>query len=114
MYDRKGKLYYKLIRSNRWQLLRREKLRKNLYCEVCGAPAVEVHHITPVESVANVRQMELLMFDIQNLQSLCHRCHVKAHVQLHSKSKATNLERRKAELMEFCRIHGITPRQEKT
>lgn len=107
MYERKDSRYYKFIGSARWRLLRQEKIRRNPYCEMCGSPAVEVHHITPVESVANYQQMERLMFDMANLQSLCHKCHVKAHVQLHSKSKATNLERRKAELEDFCKSHGM-------
>ena len=108
----KSKEYYRLIQSERWRRLRREKLRKNPYCEVCGVPATEVHHLTPVESMP-LRQMELLMFDMQNLQSICRKCHVKAHAQLHSKSKATNLERRRKELEEFCKEHGIRPMNEK-
>ena len=103
----KTKDYYRLIQSDRWRRLRREKLRQNPYCETCGRPATEVHHIRPVETMPNLQQMSILMFDPANLQSLCHDCHVKAHRDMHSKSKATNLERRKTELEDWRQKHGL-------
>ena len=113
MRTQKTRDYYRLLHSRRWKALRREKLMRNLYCEVCGNPATEVHHIRPVETMPNLQQMELAMFDMQNLQSICHKCHVKAHRDMHSKSKATNLERRRIELEAFCKEHGIKQRTEK-
>lgn len=112
MRTNKTKDYYRLLHSRRWRLLRREKMMSNPYCEVCGKPAEEVHHITPVESMPNLHQMEMAMFDMANLQSLCHKCHVDAHRQMHSKSKATNLERRKIELANFCKEHGIKRKED--
>lgn len=111
MRTQKTRDYYRLLHSKRWQILRREKLMQNLYCEVCGRPATEVHHIVPVESMP-LRQMEMLMFDMQNLQSICRKCHLKVHRDMHSKSKATNLERRRKELEDFCEEHGIKIKQQ--
>lgn len=33
------------------------------------------------------------MYDYDNLESLCHRCHVEAHVELKSKSKEKTQQR---------------------
>lgn len=68
------------------------KLRANPLCEQCKneglvVPATEVHHITPVESVAGESQMYSLMFQYSNLMSLCHTCHSDIHRQMFSHSK---------------------------
>lgn len=99
----KGKNYKRMINSVRWARLRREKLTACPFCERCETPtpAREVHHVVPVESVSSPDDMERLMFDYKNLQSLCHSCHVQAHVELKSKSKATNKERVKREIEDF-------------
>lgn len=71
--------YIKMINSVRWKQLRAEKLRNNPICEVCetndlSTLATEVHHKIPVESVPRELGMRQLMFDYNNLQSLCHAC----------------------------------------
>lgn len=85
-------IYIKMINSARWKRLRAEKLRANPVCEECAANgfstlASEVHHVTPVESVAGVAAMERLMFNRMNLQSLCHACHAEIHRRAFSHSK---------------------------
>ena len=50
--------------------------------------ATEVHHITPVESVASATQMKQLMFNYSNLMSVCHACHSDIHRKMFSHSKA--------------------------
>ena len=84
--------YIKLIASKEWKKLRLMKLRANPLCEQCKneglvVPATEVHHITPVESVAGESQMYSLMFQYSNLMSLCHACHSDIHRQMFSHSK---------------------------
>ena len=84
--------YIKMINSNRWKLLRAKKLQSNPVCEVCEANnrstlATEVHHIVPVESVSHELEMRQLMFDYNNLQSLCHSCHSDPHRRDFSHSK---------------------------
>lgn len=84
--------YRKMIGSMRWLRLRKEKLKLNPLCQDCleqgiYTPAQEIHHITPCETARSVRQMEELMFNIGNLRSLCHDCHVLVHKKLASHSK---------------------------
>lgn len=53
-----------------WRQLRRIKLGRQPVCERCRvALATEVHHIE------NARGNEEGRLDLDNLQSLCHRCH---------------------------------------
>ena len=48
-------------------------------CEMCGCPAVHVHHIKSFLKGNNeLQQMELLL-DYNNLMSLCHNCHNQLH-----------------------------------
>ena len=84
--------YIKMINSNKWKLLRAKKLQSNPVCEVCEANnrstlAIEVHHTVPVESVSHELGMRQLMFDYNNLQSLCQSCHADAHRRAFSHSK---------------------------
>lgn len=84
--------YIKMINSVRWKQLRAEKLRNNPICEVCetndlSTLATEVHHKIPVESVPRELGMRQLMFDYNNLQSLCHACHSEIHRCAFSHSK---------------------------
>ena len=92
--------YKKLIQSRRWNLLRNEKLSKNAICENCLtngliAPATEVHHIIPIATGINSQHKKSLAYDSKNLQALCHKCHVQAHIKLNSKAKKTIQERNK-------------------
>lgn len=85
-------IYIKLINSACWKKLRMQKLKANPVCEECAKRdvstlATEVHHVTPVESVAGVAAMERLMFNWTNLQSLCHACHADIHKRAFSHSK---------------------------
>ena len=85
--------YIKMINTARWKRLRLRKLKAQPLCECCKTndkitPANEVHHVTPVESVSNIELMEKLMFDYNNLMSVCHACHVEIHAEMFSHSKA--------------------------
>jgi 5-methylcytosine-specific restriction endonuclease McrA len=84
--------YIKMISSKEWKRLRLMKLRNNPLCEQCKSngvvvPATEVHHIIPVESVVSESQMCALMFQYNNLMSLCHACHSDIHRRMFSHSK---------------------------
>ena len=84
--------YIKMINSNRWKLLRAKKLQSNPVCEMCESNnrrtlETEVHHTVPVESVSHELGMRQLMFDYNNLQSLCHSCHSDTHRRAFSHSK---------------------------
>ena len=82
----KDKDYIKLIHTQRWLRLRRDKLTAQPLCEECRkaglvTAATEVHHRVPVEYGLSYWQKERLMFDAGNLVALCHDCHVKAHME---------------------------------
>lgn len=86
-------VYIKLINSQKWRNLRNQKLQEQPLCEVCESEdrstlATEVHHRTPVESVASEVQMRALMFNYTNLMSVCHGCHAEIHRRMFSHSKA--------------------------
>lgn len=102
-----AKSYYKkLIQSQRWVKLRAEKVANNPLCERCllddiTTPTQEVHHIRPVESSPDRHTMMLLCFDYNNLQSLCSKCHKKAHIELQSYTKEETQKRNKAKTDNF-------------
>ncbi len=63
--------WYELYNLPEWKTLRAQKLKEQPYCEVCGAPATEVHHLQP----HNGDKYLFLCYD--NLASICHSCHVR-------------------------------------
>ncbi len=96
-YDKE---YNRMIHSRRWLRLRRDKLSSQPLCERCEQEgyvkaATEVHHRTPVESAYRADEKHRLMFDIDNLCSLCHDCHVKAHMELGRSGRKITAERNK-------------------
>jgi 5-methylcytosine-specific restriction protein A len=98
--------YKKLINTARWRKLRLLKLQNSPVCEICErngitTPAALVHHITPVEQGVTPTQMEILCYDFDNLQSLCCKCHVQAHIDLLSKSKANQKTNNKRKTVLF-------------
>lgn len=57
-------------------------------------PGVDCHHLIPFESAKTQAEMERLCYDPNNCVLLCIQCHVKAHKELMSKTKAKVQERR--------------------
>lgn len=79
--------YRAMINSARWVELRALVLSVRPLCVRCmhegrETLATEVHHISPVEDGATAEDRRRLMFDVTNLQPLCHSCHVAVHVEL--------------------------------
>ena len=98
--------YKRMINSGRWLRLRKQKLSSNPLCQDCQlegrlTAATEVHHVKPCETAKSVREMEGLMFDYNNLRSLCHDCHVITHKRLASHSKQSMIENVKANVKRF-------------
>lgn len=98
--------YNKMIQSKQWQSLRRKKLSAQPLCEDCKeagiyTPASEVHHVRPCERSNSVQEMHKLMFDYNNLASLCHDCHVLRHKQLASHTGAQRAENEKQKTDRF-------------
>lgn len=105
-----------MIQSQRWLRLRHDKLTHNPFCECCYSseviePATEVHHIIPCEGAITDTEMERLMFDYTNLQSLCHPCHARAHKDLHSKSRKFIQERNASRLKRFESRYILSAKQ---
>ena len=95
----KDKEYNELIHSVAWLRTRKQKLQKNLWCEICWShgrltPATCVHHVTPVETATTYNEKVRLMFNQGNLQSLCASCHAEVHKELGSFNKKAMKERR--------------------
>ena len=63
--------------GSRWQKVSKLYLNEHPLCERCELrgyiqPAVLVHHKTPIRSGGEI-------FDFENLEALCHKCHVIRH-----------------------------------
>ncbi len=98
--------YIKLINANKWRKVRKEKLTMNPLCERCFkdnklTPATEVHHIQPIEEAATLNLKTALAYNINNLMSLCHQCHVEVHMELNKGSKQANKERQDERVKAF-------------
>lgn len=110
--NKNDKTYRRNITSRRWLALRRKKLTAHPLCEVCECEglvvaASEVHHKRPVESAASQRDQKLLMYDYDNLMSVCHKCHVALHVELGSHTKETVKARQQGEARHaIARLYG--------
>lgn len=63
----------KRLCGQRWTNLRAKWIRSYPSCAICGQPGEEVHHIIP----RSVRPD--LMYDLDNLQTVCKDCHVRVH-----------------------------------
>jgi 5-methylcytosine-specific restriction protein A len=105
----KDRDYIKMINSSRWRRLRARILTEHPLCERCledniYTAAQEVHHRTPVETVAGWYNKERLMFNPDNLQALCHRCHVQTHMELGRGTREQSIERTKKEIEHAKRL----------
>lgn len=65
----------KLGYDRKWNAARKEFLKANPLCKICGKPATEVDHIIPHKG--NM----ILFWDRGNWQSLCHSCHSKKTIR---------------------------------
>ena len=104
--------YRRLLTSYRWLRLRQLKLSRNPLCERCEAEgyvtaATEVHHVIPVEEGVTSLDKERLCYDMGNLRSLCHACHVRTHTESGRCGKAAALDRRERQRRTiFSRLFG--------
>lgn len=108
----KDRDYIKLIHTGRWLLLRKAKLSTNPLCECCQEngrieAATEVHHVSPVEEAIAYADKQQRMYDITNLQALCHDCHVKIHTAMGRAGKEATKRRNEKQIKQviqkfFC------------
>ena len=76
--------YYNDIR---WKRLRNWFISNNPLCAECAkkgivTPATEVHHIIPFLSAVDESVRWDLLLDVDNLLSLCNKCHHNIHKKL--------------------------------
>lgn len=77
--------YHKEIQSTRWRKLRNWYLQQHPLCARCEelygikTMAECVHHVRPVDDARKDEEKALLMYNINNLQSLCYHCHHEIH-----------------------------------
>lgn len=76
-------------------------LCEDCYQEGIVEAACEVHHVVPCESATTVEQMQMLMFNINNLASLCHACHSMRHAAMRSHSKKAVQENKQKQVERF-------------
>lgn len=62
-----------LYSSPRWRAYRKEYLKNNRYCFICGAPAQIVEHITQPKGDQE------LFYNEYNLQPICRACFNNKH-----------------------------------
>ena len=92
--------HQRMLNDKRWaQTKDIVKVRAKWLCEWCKRDGyiragVDCHHIVPFESAKTQAEMERLCYDPNNCLLLCIPCHVKAHKELMSKTKAKVQERR--------------------
>ena len=108
----KDKDYVSMIHKNRWLRLRKAKLTSDPLCERCKEngitkEATEVHHVTPVEDGLTQREKETLMYDIHNLRSLCHDCHVLTHTEMGRSGKVHAKRRASEQLARFVKKFSV-------
>ncbi|NLI35650.1 MAG: HNH endonuclease [Bacteroidales bacterium] len=86
--ERTGDNYYqerrKIYNSERWQRLRTWKLANNPLCEMCLkkgiiTPTEDIHHIVSFMTTTDRLERYRLAYDMDNLMSLCKRCHQELH-----------------------------------
>lgn len=108
----RDKRYQRLLNDKRWwgeggvkvQVWRRAAG----LCEEClkqgiVTPGVDCHHVIPVETGRTIQEMERLAYDVNNVRLLCVQCHIAAHVELKSHTKANVQERKQQKRIDFMR-----------
>lgn len=74
----------KISYDHRWTEIRNWYICRHPLCEDClfegrSVPAEEVHHIVPWERGRDDNEKKELLYDVDNLVSLCKECHHKRH-----------------------------------
>ena len=82
----------RIYNSREWRQIRDAKKDKDPLCELClkrgkWVQAQAVHHIIPIETATDFRQMKELAFRFSNLLSVCYECHAEIHKALKSQTR---------------------------
>lgn len=84
--------YTRFYASTDWKRMSKGKMQDAGYrCEECGAIAVEVHHVDPIQTESGWERR----LDWSNLKALCLDCHNKIHSRFQSRRKSGKNHQRK-------------------
>lgn len=68
--------------STAWKIARQQALQRDMFtCAYCGDRATEVHHLVELNE-KNVSDSNISL-SLDNLQSLCHKCHRQITMEEH-------------------------------
>lgn len=86
--------FYTVFRdAHSWQIIRDEYIKKHPKCEHCGKKAVEIHHKTPTKKYRNIG-IQGDVFDEDNLESCCKKCHKKAAREFAEQTKVVRIRKK--------------------
>lgn len=104
--------YQQLLNSKKWKELRASYMSQHPLCERCleegraagipegyVTPAVDCHHIVPVESATSDDEMVRLAYNPNNLRALCISCHQRTHQEM-GKNRKENVKQRQDQFLE--------------
>lgn len=82
--------YHRLLKTARWQRTRRAVFSRDKHrCQRCGkAGRLECHHIVPLH-----KRPDQDFYKLENLQTLCRRCHIWVTKQDRIKNRRTPFDR---------------------
>ena len=118
--------YQRLLNDKRWWGEGGIKVkvwqRAGAVCEQCKEEGIitgslqsqlDCHHVIPVETGRTIQEMERLAYDVNNVRLLCVQCHIAAHVELKSHTKANVQERKQQKRIDFMRRNDPNFREDK-
>ena len=109
----------RIYNSKEWRKIRDAKKAANPLCELClergkWVPTQAIHHIIPIETATDFRQMKELAFRYSNLMSVCFECHAKIHKELKSQTREGHQRASNAAVDRWLAKHQAKPEGEAT
>lgn len=100
----------RIYNSKEWRMVRNAKREHDPLCELClergkWVPTQAIHHIIPIETATDFRQMKELAFRYSNLMSVCFECHAKIHKELKSQTREGHQKASQAAVDRWLAIH---------
>lgn len=112
---RKGqKIYKHIISGKKWHELRDKYIAMHPMCEECekrgilDSRATEVHHKRPIGTGRDEGEMLRLAYDPNNLEALCHECHLRVHKEMKLKRRMrVSIREMDSDVVAFLRAFGL-------
>ena len=86
-YVHHSNMSHKYYNSKQWKDMRNVYYKNHPFCLVCERKGItkigdHVHHKTPFMSTSDEEERWNLLLDESNLETLCKKCHLEAHMKL--------------------------------